>query len=88
MKMETIEALRLIARGFERERVTDREAKSAVPTILAAIDEIEVLTALRAAAIQNREIAESLRKCSIAKTVAAERKRCAAQCRDIYSWRG
>ena len=60
--METIEALRLIARGFERERVTDRQAKSAVPTILAAIAEIELLAEQLAAAIQNREIAESLRK--------------------------
>ena len=41
--METIEALRLIARGFERERTSDRQAKSAVPTILAAVDELAAL---------------------------------------------
>ena len=53
-----IEALRLIARGFEH----DRQAKSEMPTILAAIAEIEFLAEKLAAATQNREIAESLRE--------------------------
>lgn len=45
--MTIIEKLLLIARGFERERVTDAQAKSAVETILEAAREIARLTQKR-----------------------------------------
>ena len=41
--MDNMESLRLIARGFEFERVTDRQAKSAVQSIRNAADEIQSL---------------------------------------------
>lgn len=41
--MDIVKALRLIEKGFEHEKVTDSQAKSAVATIQEAADEIERL---------------------------------------------
>jgi hypothetical protein len=37
----TVKDLRLVARGFERERVTSAQAKSIIPLLIRAADEIE-----------------------------------------------
>jgi hypothetical protein len=45
--MDIVKKLELIAKGFEAERVTDAQAKSAVPVLIEAIKEIRGLWAFK-----------------------------------------